>query len=90
MVNFLIPALKWSSYNIETKELSDKFIDSYYDYKFSMWENITREITYLVYIGGFTSTDVKSMSPYERHFHFNYIESARQRDREEIEKAKKS
>lgn len=88
MVSSLIPVLKWSSYNIETRELSEKFYSSYHTYKFTMWENITREITYLVYIGGFTSTDVKEMSPHERRFHFNYIESAREKDREEMEKAR--
>ena len=88
MANSLIPALKLSSYNIEEKELSKKYLDTYYRYKWAMWDNITREITYLVYIGGFTSTDVKAMSPHERKFHFNYIEGASEKDREEIEKAR--
>ena len=89
MASSLIPALIWRSYSIEEKELSEQFLDKYYRYNWAMWDNITREITYLVYIGGFTSTDVKAMSPHERKFHFNYIEGAREKDREEIEKARK-
>ena len=79
-----------TSFDIETIEVSDKIWQAYIERLDVLWHNTTSELTFLVYIGGFTSTDIKSMSHYERKFHFNTITAARQREQERLEQAYKS
>lgn len=50
------------------------------------WELVTKELTYLVYIGGFTDTGVKAMSVHERRYHYDYIAKARDEEKQEIER----
>ena len=54
-----------------------------------MWENITSEITYLVYIANFSWSDIQRMTPYERRFHLSKIMEAKEKDKEAMEKARK-
>lgn len=51
-----------------------------------MWENITRDITYLVYIAHFDYNGVLRMTPHERKYHLNYIRDARKQEQEAIKK----
>ena len=90
MGNSLIPALTLSnSFSYDVRTLSDKYMESYFRYLDSMWQNITSEITYLVYIGTFTWCDVQRMTPYERRFHLSKIMEAKEKDREAMEKARR-
>ena len=90
MENFLIPVQTISnSFDIEDRVRSDKFMESYFRYLDQMWQNITSEITYLVYIANFTWSDIQRMTPYERRFHLSKIMEAKEKDKEAMEKARK-
>lgn len=41
--------------------------------KFAMYNNITKEISYMVYEGHFDVSSIKAMTPYERGLHLKYI-----------------
>ena len=91
-MNSSIPALKLNSCNNFTEEVehSDKYNKSYVKYLDDMWEMITKEITYLVYIGGFSSSDVLRMSPHERRFHYNFISGARKEEQERLKQLRQN
>lgn len=78
--------MKLTSFDILERNISDETWNNFIKRLDYLWEAVTSEITYLVYIGGFTSTDVKTMPVPERKFHYNFIMTARQKEKEEIEK----
>ena len=41
--------------------------------KFTIYNNITKEISYLVYEGHFDANSIKDMTPYERQLHLHYV-----------------
>ena len=64
-------------------------MDSYFHYLDTLWQNITSEVTYLVYIANFSWQDIQHMTPYERRFHLAKIQEAKEKDREAMEKARR-
>lgn len=73
-MNFLIPLFETSS-GINSKVIlrNQDVTEAINRMKFSMYNNITKEISYMVYEGHFDVSSIKDMTPYERGLHLHYI-----------------
>jgi len=62
-----------SGINPRIKPRSKEMTEAINKMKFSMYNNITKEISYMVYDGHFDVSSIKDMTPYERGLHLKYI-----------------
>ena len=73
-MNFLIPLFETlSGINPKVKVRKSDVTEAINRMKFSMYNNITKEISYMVYEGHFDASSIKDMTPYERGLHLKYI-----------------
>ena len=71
-------------------ERTEKEFKNILHIRFSLYEIVTNEISYLVYEGRFTAGDLKEMTPYERSCHLKYVIDRIKAHNEAIEKATKN
>lgn len=73
-MNSLTPLFETlSGINPKVKPRSPELTETINKMKFSMYNNITKEISYMVYEGHFDVGSIKEMTPYERGLHLKYI-----------------
>ena len=69
---------------------TDKEYQNVLQIRFTLYDNVTKEISYLVYEGNFSAGDIKEMTPYERSCHLKYVIDRITAHNEAIEKATKN
>ena len=73
MSSYLQPFVTLIGINDALKYRPDKNRENINRMKFTIYNNITKEISYLVYEGHFDANSIKDMTPYERQLHLHYV-----------------
>ena len=59
--------------------------EDYWNYKMKMWEVISSQVVYLVYVGNYSRSDVLAMSPHDRKYTFDFISGVKEKEKEHYE-----
>ena len=76
-----------SGCRIETRpNWTEENEDDWWNYKMKMWEVISSQIVYLVYVGHYTRSDILAMSPHDRRYTYDFITGTKEKEREFYER----